>query len=378
MIDCIIYHLGRLANLEEYYMMWLSRVNGLSISKARLLLDYFKLPSSIWNASYDELAHVSGIGPHYAQKIISSKDADQLDEWIEELAEKEITYVSCQDPNYPALLKEIYDPPLGLYVKGVLPQDAIDKVSVVGARRCSEYGKRVTYQLAKDLAKVNIVVVSGMAVGIDTMSHLGALDGDGQTIAVLGCGVDVCYPAENAKLMDRIIANGCVISEYPPATPAYRGNFPVRNRIISGLSSIVVVAEAKKRSGSLITADQALDNGRDVFVIPGNVTSAYSEGTNNLIKQGCPIITNFKDVLFALGITYNDTEIKNYKKKMIERLTEEEKEVYHCISKEPITSEEIAQRLNRDIQSVHYLLSLLELSGYIQKLPQSGYVKAMD
>lgn len=158
------------------------------------------------------------------------------------------------------------------------------------------------YDIAKDLGKTNVIVVSGMARGIDSEGHRGILDGGGKTIAVLGCGVDICYPAENKELMERIIENGCVISEYPPGMPAVAKNFPNRNRIIAGLSKMVVVVEAGKRSGTIITADLALDYGREVYAVPGNVTSALSYGTNALIKQGCPIITEGSDILSALGM----------------------------------------------------------------------------
>ncbi len=361
--------------MEEYYMMWLSRIPSIGVHKAMLLLDYFGTAENIWKASFSDLREVKGIGTIYCQKIKEAKKEEQLDKWIEELEEKEIRFISIKNEQYPYLLKQIYDPPIGFYIKGYLPDDNIDKVSIVGARRCSHYGASVAHKLASDLAKANITIVSGMATGIDGIAHTGALDGGGQTIAVLGTGVDICYPAEHRELMERIICNGCVISEYPPQTPVYPQNFPKRNRIISGLSPITIVVEAGKRSGTLITADQALNNGREVFVVPGNVTSALSEGTNNLIKQGCPIITEFEDVLIALGIAFSEKEKQQFQQQMSESMEKEEKEVYDCIGQEAIDVETISRKLNRNIQEVQYSLTLLEIMGKIRKLPQLGYIR---
>lgn len=361
--------------MEEYYMMWLSRIPSIGVHKAMLLLDYFGTAEEIWKASFSDLREVKGIGTFYCQIIKDAKNETQLEKWIEELEEKEIRFVSIKNEQYPYLLKQIYDPPIGFYIRGYLPDDNIDKVSIVGARRCSHYGASVAHKLASDLAKANITIVSGMATGIDGIAHKGALDGGGQTIAVLGTGVDICYPAEHKELMERIIQNGCVISEYPPSTPVHPQNFPKRNRIISGLSPITIVVEAGKRSGTLITADQALNNGREVFVVPGNVTSALSEGTNNLIKQGCPIITEFEDVLIALGIAFSEKEKQQFQQNMLKNMEKEEKEVYDCIGQEAIDVETISRKLKREIQEVQYSLTLLEIMGRIRKLPQSGYIR---
>lgn len=361
--------------MEEYYMMWLSRIPSIGVRKALLLLEHFGTAEAIWKACLSELKEAKGVGSFCCQAVQNAKDEAQLEQWIKELEQKRIRFVSIKDREYPFLLKEIYDPPVGFYMRGFLPDDNIDKVSIVGARKCSRYGASVAYKLAGDLAKANIVIVSGMATGIDGIAHKGALDNGGQTIAVLGTGVDICYPLEHRELMERIIQNGCVISEYPPQTQVHSKNFPKRNRIISGLSPMTIVVEAGKRSGTLITADQALDNGREVYVVPGNVTSALSEGTNNLIKQGCPIITEYEDVLIALGIAFTENEKQVFQKNMSENMEKEEKEVYDCIGQEVIDAETISRKLKRNIQEVQYSLTLLEIMGRIRKLPQSGYIR---
>ena len=361
--------------MEDYYLMGLSQVEGIGRKKIFELLKVFKDPLDIWNAPVEALEKVKGVTPANARSIQVAWKSISLDNMVLELKQKEMEYISFFNPKFPRLLKEINDPPVGIYVKGTLPPDDLETVGVIGARRCSSYGSSVAYRLAKDLAKVNVIVISGMATGIDSQAHKGTIDGGGKTIAVLGCGLDICYPAENKALMEKIVENGCVISEYPPGTVAIPANFPVRNRIISGLSRMIIVVEAAKRSGTMITADQALENGREVFVVPGNVTSNLSAGTNELIRQGCPIITNYEDVLFELGITYNDTEKKQFTAQVKKTLSPEEAAVYQYISSQPISAEEIARKSGKPVQGVLYAISLLELYGHIRKLPQSGYVK---
>ncbi|WP_312046159.1 DNA-processing protein DprA [Anaerotignum sp.] len=321
--------------MEEYYLMWLSRMEGVGIKRIHLLLDYFQSAEAVWNAHRMQLINVKGIPEKTIDAILFGRDEEKLNFWIEELERKEIQFYSFLHPLYPSLLKEIYNPPIGIYVKGTLP-----------------------------------------AKGIDAMAHKGVLDGGGQTIAVLGCGVDICYPAENRELMENIAKNGCVISEYPPGTEPAPHHFPNRNRIISGLSKIVVVVEAGKKSGTLITADIALESGREVFVVPGNITSALSEGTNNLIKQGCPVVTESNDILFELGITYKEYEKQIFSKQLAGKLSAEEKEIYdQILDKEPVLAETICRKLHKNIQEVQYILSLLEISGYVRKIPQAGYIR---
>ena len=362
--------------MEEYYLIWLARILLSQSKHAFALLGRFGSAEAIFHADVTQLQQALAHTPKLAHALISNRIPALLDEWIAELEEKDICFYSYFHPRYPSLLKEIYDPPLGIYVKGDLPEDDKNTVGVIGARNCSAYGASVTHRITKELGNANVIVVSGMARGIDSIAHCGVMDGGGRTIAVLGSGVDVCYPIENQNLMERIIQHGCVLSEYPPGTPALPYHFPARNRIISGLSKMIVVIEAGKRSGTLITADLALENGRDVFVVPGNVTSKLSEGTNNLIKQGCPIITESDDILLELGISYRENEKIQLYQKVLESLSPEEQIVYAQIPVDcSITAEEIARQLQKDIREVQYILSLLEISGHIRKLQQAGYIR---
>jgi DNA processing protein len=210
--------------------------------------------------------------------------------------------VARREPNYPTLLRELHDPPPMLYVRGEADALAATGVAVVGARACSAYGAQVARALARDLAAAGIVVVSGLARGVDGEAHRGALESGGRTIAVLGCGIDRDYPRSHAELARRIVSSGAVVSEYPPGVEPAPWRFPARNRIIAGLSLATVVVEARERSGALITADFALELGRDVFAVPGEITSGLSAGTNDLLRQGAAPLTSARDVLEALGI----------------------------------------------------------------------------
>ena len=210
--------------------------------------------------------------------------------------------IARRKPGYPPLLSELHDPPATLFLRGAADAVLAPRVAVVGARSCSAYGAQVARSLARDLASAGLVVVSGLARGVDGGAHRGALEGGGRTVAVLGCGIDRDYPRSHAELARRIVASGAVVSEYPPGVEPAPWRFPARNRIIAGLSLATVVVEARERSGALITADFALELGRDVFAVPGEITSGLSTGTNDLLRQGAAPLTSVRDVLEALGI----------------------------------------------------------------------------
>ena len=285
---------------ENHYMMWLFRSLGMNLRKTYILLEHFGSAMEVWNADDKMLLQINGVTQQTVHALNEGKEC--VADWIRELDSLGIRYISINDRCYPHLLREITDPPVGLYIKGDLPENDCVMISIIGARRCTDYGRNMAYKLSKNLAKEGIVIVSGMARGIDSMGHKGTLDANGRTIAVLGFGHKHCYPPENKSLMEEISKSGCLISEYPPDTEATRYNFPQRNRIIAGISQGLIVVEAGKKSGTLITVDFALDDGRTVMTLPANITSKASEGTNELIKQGCPIVTCTEDVLFELGV----------------------------------------------------------------------------
>lgn len=282
---------------QKLYWIWLSRIEGIGSRKIYSLLDKFKKVENIWNAKEDELIKVEGIGEKLAKEITNEKYKENLTKYLEFMVKNKIDIITIQDENYPYKLKQIYDSPAIIYIKGnkeILNDKA---VAMVGCRNCTKYGKEVALKLSYQIAKKGITIISGLAVGIDAYSHIGCIKAKGKTIAVVGNGLDNIYPYENKKIADEIIENGgAIISEYIIGSKPAKLNFPARNRIISGLSDRLIVVEARKKSGTLITVDFALEQGKDIYVVPGNINSICSEGTNDLIKQGANILTSVEDI----------------------------------------------------------------------------------
>lgn len=283
---------------DKKYWIWLSRIEGLGCVRKNKLLKIYKTPEEIWKLSYEEIIGIDGFGEKIAKSILDCKYRKDLDKYIEFMKQNHIHIITIYDEEYPNKLRNIYDSPVTLYIKGNKDILNSNSIAIVGCRNCSNYGKEVSMKLAYDLAKENITIISGMAKGIDSNAHMGCLHAKGKTIAVLGSGLDRIYPKENIALYNEIISNGgAIVSEYVVGTTATRMNFPARNRIISGLSDGIIVVEAKEKSGTLITVDFALEQGKDIFVVPGNITSSNSVGTNELIKQGAKCVTSVKDIL---------------------------------------------------------------------------------
>ena len=290
---------------EILYAYWLSNLDGIGNKTIRALREYAGSLQDIWNLTPDELGEKSlGLTAPMKRLILTSRDESAVKKSFEEMQRCGISFYHIDHPEYPRKLKYIYDPPQGIYVKGRLPDPNILSVAMVGARNCSEYGKMMSRKLSVALAGAGIQIISGMARGIDGISQEAALEAGGYTCGVLGCGVDICYPEENRILYDRLITSGGLISEYHPGVAAKSGQFPLRNRIISALSDIVIIVEARERSGSLITADQALEQGRDVYTLPGRVCDALSQGCNRLIRQGAGIILSPEDFLKEIAAGY--------------------------------------------------------------------------
>ena len=285
---------------EELHWLALRLIPGLGTRKANQLLDRLKTPQAIFRASRSEL-EASGLSGSVAQTIASGCTFDDAVDQQQKMLEAGAYLVPFNDPAYPARLKEIFDPPIALFVRGSRVEllQAI-LLGVVGTRRPTPYGTAATERLSADLAQAGLTITSGMARGIDTSAHRAALDIGGDTVAVLGCGVDLVYPAENRKLAAEIAAKGLMVSEFPMGSPAYPQNFPIRNRIISGMSVGVLVVEGAQYSGSAITAKMALDQQREVFAVPGSIMSKMSWGPNLLIKQGAKLVQEWNDVLVEL------------------------------------------------------------------------------
>lgn len=357
--------------MEKKYLLWLSRIKSFGLKKKYMALNYFKNANSIFNASKRDLMDCKIFSLEQIDTIVKSQKVDLIEEYLLELKKYNMKYVSINCTDYPHLLKKIFDPPMILYYYGNLPND-IFTISIVGTRICSTYGKEISYSLGRDLGKNNICVVSGMASGVDTYSHLGIIDNGGTTIAVLGNSVDICYPSHNEKLHSEIIKRGCIISEYPPNTKPRPHFFPARNRIISGLSHGTIVVEAPIKSGSLITTDFALEQGRDVFAFPGNIFSKNSTGTNQLIKEGAALITSYKDILEFYEL---DEDISSSKKinlqisEKIDNLSLVEKNIYNLVTVDGTTVEFIISETKLDYGDVLANLTFLEIKGLIKRIP---------
>lgn len=280
------------------YWIWLSKIPGLGSVKTQRLLAIYQHPKEIWNTKKEELKQIEGIGEKLAEEILKQEYRENLDILQNKMKEEKIELITLQDETYPENLKHLYDKPISLYVKGNKSILNEFSLAMIGCRENSTYGKKVATAIGKGLAKRNIITISGLARGIDSISHRATIEENGKTIAVIGSGIDCIYPEENTKLAQEIVEKGgAIVSEYPPETKAERMNFPARNRIISALSSGVIVIEAKKKSGTMSTVDFALEQGKMVFAIPGNITNPNTEGTNELIKQGAKCVTCMQDIM---------------------------------------------------------------------------------
>ena len=275
--------------------------------------------------------------------------------------------------SYPEQLRNIVDAPYSLYVKGKLPDFSKKRVAIVGARMCSDYGKTMAERIAEKLACCGAEVISGMARGIDAYGHIGALKAGGDTFAVLGCGVNVCYPRTNQKLYESILAQGGIISEYPPDTEPIAQLFPARNRIISAFSDVVVVVEAKERSGSLITADFALEQGKDIYAVPGRSTDALSQGCNNLIRQGAGILNSVEDFAKDLELCMKvDAVQESFNKLLLEK---DESLVYACLSLRPKSMEDLLKKTGFPMPQLADILQRLIQKDFITESFKNYYIR---
>ena len=279
------------------YWIWLSRIEGLNSKLLNDLLEKYDSPKTLWNKTKEELIE-DGIKEKHAYEITNNYYRERLDTYLKYMNENGIEIITIKDKEYPDKLKVIYDPPVVLYVKGNKNILNSRSIAIVGCRMCTKYGEKVAKSLAYNLSLNNINVISGLARGIDSFAHKGALNQKGKTIAIVGCGLDRVYPEENKILFNEIIKDGgAIVSEYIIGTKPLGRNFPKRNRIISGIANGLIVVEAREKSGTLITVDFALEQGKNIYTVPGNIDNPNSYGTNDLIKQGAKAITSVEDVL---------------------------------------------------------------------------------
>ncbi|MGB9637182.1 MAG: DNA-processing protein DprA [Microgenomates group bacterium] len=359
---------------EKKYWVLFNILEGIGPLRFKLLLDYFGSAKDAFNASQESLQEI-GLGEKLIAKFLNFRNSKfDIDSYFLRLEKLKIKVLCYEEENYPKLLKEIVDKPPVIYVKyendlGVFAKKA---VAVVGTRKATGYGRQVTEMITEGLVASGLVVVSGLARGVDKIAHQTTINSNGLTIAVLGCGLDLVYPPEHKDLAGKIVElGGALVSEYPLGTPAVPGNFPARNRIISGLSLGVVVTEAAEDSGSLITASCAAEQGREVFAVPGPITSPLSAGTSALIKKGAKVVSSVEDIFEELGIRQTGGKNKGQLDKT--ELDEVERKIVDLLENENLHIDEIARRLEVESGAVGGRLSLLEIKGIIRNFGEGVY-----
>ncbi|MFH1700435.1 MAG: DNA-processing protein DprA [Candidatus Zixiibacteriota bacterium] len=350
----------------------LAAVGNIGPVKIRAILSRIERASDILDWDSYKFKQIPGISDELAVRIKTRLDLNygrRLEEWA---GKNGINIITLLDEEYPLSLSEIYDPPPFLFVKGNIGPSDINAVAVVGSRNASEYGRMTACKMAGELAAKNVTIVSGMAIGVDSASHRGALQAGGRTLAVLGSGIDVIYPRENKKLYREISENGAVISEFFPGTGPSPGHFPRRNRVISGLSKAVIVVEAGEKSGALLTADLALSQGRALFAVPGQLSSKQSLGANDLIKTGARILISSDDIFSVLPELKNDYIAPG--KKMVEELSDGENLIIDILSDSPKQIDFLVRKTGMTANNVSGFLLSLELRGLIKQLSGKRFI----
>ena len=371
---------------ETICALWLNEIKGISLRNKKTLIEYFMSFQSVYQATKEDYEKAGFL--EWFDTIENQKNLEFARQHYDKLYERGIQVIHFNHSSYPVKLKQIYDPPIVLFVKGIIRENLRIHnrcIGIVGARTPSVYGSQMANYFAENLAKHNYSIISGLARGVDGIAHKGALLANGYTVAVLGCGINVTYPKEHVNLYAQIEENGAIISEYGLDVAPLTANFARRNRIISGLSDGILVIEAKKKSGSLITADCALEQGRQVYAIPGRISDRNSEGTNNLIKQGAMCVTDIEDIIFDMEGSADDGQmvmmlkgdsmelsvcdtIDNKKN----ALAPIEKMVYSCLSLDPVYIDDIIQKAGIGITKVISVLYELERKGFVSQ-PLKGY-----
>ncbi len=353
----------------SYLFINLLDIPMMSEAKLKNLLQRFKTPETIFQATRQDLLQVKGIDNEMASAITNYQPTEQTQEKIRRAQQLNIKIISYLEQGYPENLKSISHAPPVLFMRGEISEQDSKALAIIGTRQPTPYGKLVAEKFSYELAELGITIVSGLARGIDTSAHLGALKAKGRTIAVLGCGLDVYYPPENKKLYDEISEHGAVISEFNLGTTPYAMNFPKRNRIISGLSLGVLAVEAPADSGVLNTVTWAADQGREVFAVPGAINQKTSIGTNQLIKDGAKPVTSVQDICQELNIAYEKKEKQNMP------VSDLEKKILELLDSEPLYPDQITELTKESIAVILPQLLSLEIKGLIKQLPGNKYIK---
>ena len=339
------------------------------------LLGHFGSLEQAWREGNAQDFITAGLEQDLSAEIVLRRPQMDLDKELEKLARENIGIVTILDEDYPKLLKEIYDPPYIMYIKGALKAEDEFAIGIVGTRKLTTYGQQVASRISRELAQAGLTIVSGLAQGIDTLAHLAALEQKTRTIAVVGSSIErhSIFPPQNKTLAEKIAQNGAVLSEYPIGSATLKHHFPARNRIISGLSLGTLVVEAPQKSGALITANHALSQNREVFAVPGSIFSDKSEGPNNLIKLGAKLVINAQDILEELNLK---NLASNIAVRQIVAETPEEELILNLLSHDPQPVDKIVQETKLDTALVNSTLSLMEMKGKVKNLGGMQYVLA--
>jgi len=357
---------------EKHYLVALSAFIPFGPKRIELLTGYFGSAKKVWNSSSKKLLQV-GTNEKTVAAFETFRKAFGIESYLKKLEKLKIEFVVRDDKNYPENLKDLDNAPMVLYIRGKLKAEDTNAVAVVGSRKMTSYGREVTEKFSSELANFGITIVSGLARGIDTAAHKGALSVGGRTIAVLGCGLDSVYPPENTQLASEIIEKeSAVVSEYPLGHPALPINFASRNRIVSGLSKAVLVVEGAEKSGTLLTASSAADQGRTVFAVPGQITSPLSAAPLFLLKNGAKIATEPSDILEELDI---QVKVDREKIEKVMPSTKEETELLEILTNEPLHLDEVARISSLDTPSVSARLTIMELKGLVKNMGGGVYRK---
>lgn len=353
-------------------IIWLSSIGLDSKAIRNLMLEFTEL-KDIWKSNNNRISSIKTISKRSREKIIENRKETVVKDILKKLEEENVNILTIYDEDYPIKLMTIPNRPKVLYYKGKKLDDKFS-IAIVGSRKCTDYGRWACIKFTRELSNLGVSIISGLALGVDSIAHRESIEANNYTVAVLGCGLDIVYPRKNKGLYDDLINYGTIVSEYPLGTPPKPYNFPHRNRIISGLSNGVIVVEAKDKSGTLITVGHALDQGKDVYAIPGNINSMFSSGTNKLIRDGAIPLLNIQDIIDRNGeLEKKLKEIKDTVKEDI-NFSETEKKIL-SILEQPMHSDNIVYETGIDISTINTMLVGLELKGAIEEIGNNIFIR---
>ncbi|MFA7532887.1 MAG: DNA-processing protein DprA [Tissierellaceae bacterium] len=353
-------------------IIWLNSIGASNLSIQKLNSHFLEL-KDIWEVDSDSILKIHGLSKELKTKILANRKIYNLEKLFKRIKELELNVITIYDESYPKRLRYIYDSPSVLYTKGKALNYEDISIAIVGSRKSTAYGRWACEKFAKELVDMGVTIVSGLAAGIDAMAHKTALENSGTTIGILGNGINVIYPKKNLSLYKEMEENGTIISEFPIDMPPLAHNFPLRNRIISGLSLGVIIIEAQEKSGSLITAHHALEQGKDVFALPGNINSIFSKGTNKLIKDGARPLLEIEDIIEEIHELKNNIVPKKVDIDYSD-FSDIETKVLKSLEEGPLHSDTIVYKTGLDISTINSVLTILELKGVIKELTGRTFV----